>query len=99
MFFTNELIWDEKIENRQEIIDGITQGKAPLGIYLITLNAKGTFEIFSCYQALKEINHPNSMTVIGIAKGKNSAFEITGELYNNWYQQHHNFLGLKMYYK
>ena len=83
MLIAKEMRWDEELnspEKISEIIDKIRAKNPPLNIYLICQRGERT-EIISCRQAVKDVNKPNELRVIGAAKGRDRAFEMLAEMY------------------
>lgn len=77
------LYLDEEIENENEILDMISDGKIIFNLYLICVNKKNEnlFEILECKEIFKEINRDKEYILIGMAYGKENAFLIIKQIF------------------
>lgn len=98
MIFYDNLFSD--MENTDEIINMINEGKAVYDVYLICIpqNSGNLMNILTSYQALKEVNRACKYTVIGMAKGKENAFALAEKILEQWLDACGDFNGFKKFY-
>lgn len=98
MVFCKELFL--KVDNSDEIIDLLSKGTAVYDVYLLCVPEKGKnlLHIMSTYEALKEINTHYEYVVIGMAQGKQGAYELASEIIGQWIDKHNNLVGFKKFY-
>ncbi len=82
-------ISDDLLQKQEQIIQCLEEGKWQLSKYLIVLagNEKNNLEIFDSVLLLQNAIPKDNLFVVGIAGGKDRAFElvekITAEVYDN----------------
>lgn len=98
MVFWENLLSD--MENTEEIVEMIRQGKAVYDIYLLCVpkNSPAPLHILSTYEALKEVNRSCDYVVIGMEKGKEQAYNKAVELLGDWLKARGNLNGFKKFY-
>lgn len=77
---------DEEIEDKNEILNMISEGKIIFNLYLICVNKKNEniFEILECKEIFKEINKDKEYILIGMSYGKEKAFFIIKQIFEEY---------------
>ena len=83
--FHRNLYLDEKIENKDELIQKISEGIFVFNLYLICIsrNINHIFEILYINEIFKDINK-DEYIVIGMSYGKKQAFNIVNNIFENY---------------
>ena len=75
-------IGDSLIEKRDKVIRKVQQNVLQPGVFIIVLatNGKDNFRILSSLELLQRNYPKDDLTIVGIAKGKEEAFELVGRM-------------------
>ena len=80
MRIKSELLWGESIRNKRKINDLLHAGRLPVGYYLLLCTKEGGLEFTPAIMQSNRYYVSDSYTVLGIAHGKNEAYEMIKDI-------------------
>ena len=77
------------LEQKKEILSYIKRCKWQFGIYVITLaeNEHNLLDVYETIQFEQNYYKKKDLQIVGVAVGRNEAFELVGEIVNDVYQK------------
>lgn len=81
-----KLYIDETIENEDEILEMLQNGNIIFDLYLICIekNSSNLFEILESKEIFNNFNKNKEFILIGMCFGKENAFKIIQNIFNNY---------------
>lgn len=83
MLFHKQLFVDKALsKKKRKVLKNLKQGKLQLGVYIITISndRAGMLDIYPSYVLLQKMYKELELYVVGIAAGKDGAFELVKEI-------------------